>query len=143
MTESLADRIFLEGEERTQSRSLANWLTRLTEPLPTERPIAAPEITPEFSRLVVRLLDDMARGRTVTVSALPEELTTTVAAEQLGVSRSTLMKWVRSGEISSHKVGAHTRVRTADVMALRRERLARQREELERLLELEDELNLE
>lgn len=143
MTESLADRIFLEGEERAQSRSLANWLTSMTESLPPEGRSGGPQISPEFTKLVVRLLDDMARGRTVTVSALPEELTTTVAAEQLGVSRSTLMKWIRTGDIDAHKVGAHTRVRTADVMALRRERVTRQREQLERLLELEDKLNLE
>lgn len=62
------------------------------------------------------VLSGLSRGG-VSVTLLPEELTTTVAAELLGVSRPTLMKWVRAGEIPSHPVGSHTRLKLADVLA--------------------------
>lgn len=62
------------------------------------------------------VLQGLARGD-VSVTMLPEELTTTVAAELLGVSRPTLMKWVRAGDIPAHSVGTHTRLALADVVA--------------------------
>jgi excisionase family DNA binding protein len=84
------------------------------------------------------VVDAVAAGAAVTVGALPDELTTTAAAELLGVSRPTLMKLIGSGEVAAHKVGTHTRLRTADVVAFRRARLARQRRAFEELLAAED-----
>jgi excisionase family DNA binding protein len=57
--------------------------------------------------------------------AVPEELTTSTAAEQLGIPRTTLMKMIVRSEIPAHKAGSHTRPRTCDVMAFRSERQAR------------------
>ena len=144
MSETIPDRIFLPESLRGESTQLAG----LVEALHTSRKLGevgpvAPQFSPEFTKLVSRLLNDMASGRTVTVGALPDELTTTVAAEQLGVSRGTLMKWIESGELPSRKQGTHTRVSTADVLDLRRKRTAQQRKALEELLALEDELGLE
>jgi excisionase family DNA binding protein len=96
---------------------------------------AAPD---ELSRLITAVVDAVAAGAAVTVGALPDELTTTAAAELLGVSRPTLMKLIGSGEVAAHKVGTHTRLRTADVVAFRRARLARQRRAFEELLAAED-----
>lgn len=93
----------------------------------------------ELSRLITAVVDAVAAGGTVTVGAMPEELTTTAAAELLGVSRPTLMKLVASGELPFRRVGTHTRLRAADVVAFRRERLARQRRAYEELLAAEDE----
>jgi excisionase family DNA binding protein len=52
-------------------------------------------------------------------------LTTTTAAEQIGVSRPTLMKIVAAGELPTHKVGSHTRLRTVDVLSYIEERRRR------------------
>lgn len=137
MTETLADRIFLNEPSKRESLALAQWLA--DDAAGASR---RPEITQDFARLVARVLRDLGEGKTVTVGSLPEDLTTTVAADQLGVSRATLMKWIREGALPSHKVGSHTRVKTADVLALRKKRLSQQRKALEELIQMEDELGL-
>lgn len=95
----------------------------------------------ELARLLGRIVRTIASGGTITVGAMPEELTSTEAANQLGVSRPTLLKMAEAGQIPAHKVGTHTRFRTEDVMRFRRERLERQRAALDELLALEDELD--
>lgn len=93
----------------------------------------------ELSALISAVVQSVARGGTVTVSSMPEDLTTTAAADQLGISRPTLMKLVSGGELPSHKVGSHTRIKSAHVVEFKRARLARQRKAFEELLALEDE----
>lgn len=100
------------------------------------------EVDRELSELLTSIVESLAAGRTVTLGAVPEVLTTSVAADLLGISRTALMKHVASGALPAHKVGTHTRLRTADVQAFRRARLERQRAAFERLLAVEDELEL-
>lgn len=96
-------------------------------------------LPPELSAIMSRILRAMAEGGTITVSAMPEELTTTMAAKQLGVSRPTLMKMIREREIKARKVGTHTRLRTADVLKFRRQRRERRRRAFAELRALEEE----
>ena len=70
----------------------------------------------------------MAEGRPVSVTTMPENLTTTAAAGLLGLSRPTLMKFIREGRIPAHKVGSHHRLPSTDVLALR-EKLHRERQQ--------------
>lgn len=98
------------------------------------------DLPPALADLVGAVVRAVAAGRTVTVGTLPDELTTTVAAEQLGISRPTLMKLINDGKIPAHKVGSHTRVLTEDVVMFRRARLDRQRAALAELIELSDAL---
>lgn len=95
-------------------------------------------LPPEIGKLLQHVLAVMARGGTVTVSAVPKELTTTAAAELLGISRPTLMKMIGDGVISSHRVGTHHRLHSEDVFAALRARRARERAAFAELLELED-----
>jgi excisionase family DNA binding protein len=99
---------------------------------------ASVTVPPDVSSFLMQALRGLARGH-FAVTALPEELTTTVAAEIVGVSRPTLMKLVRSGDLPARQVGTHTRVRTADVLALRRARAQDRRAALEALRALDDE----
>lgn len=94
----------------------------------------------DLAAIIGKVLEVVANGGTVTIASMPEELTTTVAAEQLGVSRPTLMKMIRNGEIPAHKVGSHHRIKFVDVQKAKRARLARQAAALEELRRLEDEL---
>ncbi len=94
-------------------------------------------IPTDLGSFLTHVLKGLARGR-VSVATLPEEVTTTVAAELVGVSRPTLMKLVQAGELASHRVGTHTRLRTADVLALRRSRARERREALDALRELDE-----
>jgi len=79
------------------------------------------------------------RGCTVTIGSIPDEVTTTVAARMLNMSRPSLMKLGRDGQIPSHKVGSHTRLHSKGVLAFRRAQLKRQSEAFDELRALEDE----
>ena len=128
-----------------QARDVHSFLTRHHE--------AAPEVTVDAGRqqsltmphelaaLVLQLVDLVSRGATVTVGSIPDEVTTTVAASMLGISRPSLMKLVRDKKIPAHKVGTHTRLKSKDVLALRRSRFEEQRKAFDELRELEQELD--
>jgi excisionase family DNA binding protein len=92
----------------------------------------------ELSELISQVVQAVARGHAVTVNAMPAELTTTAAAQLLGVSRPTLMRKINAGEIPSHKVGSHTRLRTIDVLEEQRARRQRQLAAFNELRALED-----
>ncbi|MDN4613271.1 helix-turn-helix domain-containing protein [Leifsonia sp. F6_8S_P_1B] len=75
-------------------------------------------LSAELAEFVGRVLDGSANG-SVNVSLLPKELTTTQAAELLGVSRPTLMKWVGERALPARRVGTHTRLATDVVLRFR------------------------
>lgn len=62
----------------------------------------------------------MAKGHTVTLVALQEEISTQQAAEILGVSRPYFVQLLESGAIALRKVGARRRVRLQNVMSYKR-----------------------
>ena len=95
-------------------------------------------LDPDLNTFLLQVLMGLARGD-VSVTTLPQELTTTVAAELIGVSRPTLMKMVRDGMLPSRMVGSHTRLRTSDVLALRKTRARERREAFEALLRFDEE----
>jgi len=81
----------------------------------------------ELQKVLLATLTSISDATGVTISRLPEELTSTVAAELLDVSRPTLMKWAREGTIDSFKVGTHTRFARDEVLRLRKARAAERR----------------
>lgn len=91
----------------------------------------------ELHRILAKVIDVMARGGSVTISALPEEVTTTTAAAILGVSRPTVMKMIGDGQLPSHKVGTHHRLASADVYAVLAARRERERAAFEELRSLD------
>lgn len=76
----------------------------------------------DIQRMLLQTLESVASSGEVTIGRIPEELTSTTAADLLGVSRPTLMKWVRQGEIDSFKVGSHTRFHRKEVLQLKARR---------------------
>lgn len=105
--------------------------------------VAGVELGDDIRGLLHRIITIVGEGGTVTVGSIPEIITTTVAADQLGISRTTLMKHVRNGEIPSFQVGSHTKLRRDDVLAFRKARLQQQRDALDKLLALEDEFDIQ
>lgn len=100
-------------------------------------------VPPQLAHLLREMIEVVAQGGSVSVTTLPEDVTTTVAARMLDMSRPTLMKLVRSGEIPSHKVGSHTRLRSADVMDHKKRRLTERKAVFRELLDMEAEFGVE
>jgi excisionase family DNA binding protein len=126
--------------ERQQAREVLQVLDGRPERLAVEVDAAAEVLPAELAAILSKVLEAMASGKAVTIGTLPDELTTTVAAAQLGVSRPTLMKMINSGELDSRQVGSHHRVKAVDVLHLKRTRLAQQRQAFDELRSLEDQL---
>lgn len=133
------DRVRVSDAAVEQARSVLPSLEGAGGSLVTERDgIVGTALPPELGRILQQVVDAVASGRAVTVSAVPDELTTSAAADLLGISRPTLMKRIAEGRIAAHKVGSHTRLTSSDVYAYLKERRRLEREAFERLLALED-----
>lgn len=114
--------VVIDKELRTQAAALVNEahdnaFKDVTVTIEDDREI---QLSRELGTFVTRVLE-RAGQNAVSVVTLPAELTTTTtaAAELLEMSRPTLKKLVNSDRISSKKVGSHTRLITADVLAFR------------------------
>jgi len=133
--------LLVEPKERRQANELVAALAGHPERLTVESADSRVGLPPELASILATVLEVMARGGSVTIGSLPEELTTTVAADQLGISRPTLMKMIQNGEIPAHRKGTHHRLKRSDVLAFKRARLERQRQAFDELRALEDELD--
>ena len=127
------------------SRKLAA-LTDGAKPVPVRLGAAGAEtveIPASAARLLHEILDHMARGDSVALAPVHAELTTRKAAEILQVSRTHLVHLLDDGYIPYRKVGAHRRVRAADILAYRRETESRRRNALDALTAYDQELGLQ
>jgi excisionase family DNA binding protein len=93
-------------------------------------------------RLLVRILEEMARGNTVALTPVRAELTTQQAAEILNISRPSLIQLLDEGQIGYRRVGTHRRVRFDALIKYKRQADAARREALTELAAYDQELGI-
>ena len=100
------------------------------------------ELPPSVRQGLLQLVRYLAEGHGVEIIPTDKELTTQQAADLLNISRPYLVKLLEAGHIPFSKVGAHRRVRLADVSAYKQQRDTTRRQALQSLTELSQELGL-
>lgn len=104
------------------------------------------EIGDALSQVIQQVLHALAQGQRIEIQTSPQYLTTTMAARRIGISRPTLMKAIRSGELPAFKVGSHFRIRTGDAEVFRKtlleKTIAQKEQALKDLWNFEEENNL-
>lgn len=81
-------------------------------------------LSSELKKLMEAGAGMLAEGKQVTLAALDSELSTTKAAELLGISREYLRRLCEAGEVPFRLVGSHRRLSLQDVLAYREQRQA-------------------
>jgi excisionase family DNA binding protein len=76
----------------------------------------------------VRIVNDLADGKAVSLTSGAQEMTTQQAANFLGVSRQFLVRILDEGKIPFHRAGTHRRVYLQDLISFRKERDRRRHE---------------
>jgi excisionase family DNA binding protein len=101
------------------------------------------EVSCHALELFRELLEKIEEGTGVEIVRQDQELTTSEAAEILGVSRPYLVDLLEDGEIPFHKVGSHRRVQASDVLEFKRLRRQRSRDAMKELAQEDRKLDVE
>jgi excisionase family DNA binding protein len=92
--------------------------------------------------LLIEILDQMSKGRTVKALATDAEVSTQRAANLLHVSRPFLIELLEKKEIPFRRVGSHRRIRLSDVLAYKRRIDEQRMAALDELARMSQELGL-
>ena len=135
----------IEGQERDRaeaarigavlSRTQTSALTLLVGC--DQQPLELPEA---ICRTIVGAVEILSRGDAIAIGAVHHQLTTTEAAELLGVSRQYLIRLIDRGDLPHELVGRHRRLRLGDVLAYKSRRAIERQKALDELTRLDAEL---
>jgi excisionase family DNA binding protein len=135
----------IEGEERDRAEAKrigAILLQAQTKTLtlftgPDQRPL---ELPAAVCRTLLAAVEILSRGNAIAIGAVHHQLTTTEAADLLGVSRQYLIRLIDRGELPHELVGRHRRLRLGDVLAYMNRRTIERQKALDELTRLDAEL---
>ncbi|MDR0960235.1 MAG: helix-turn-helix domain-containing protein [Propionibacteriaceae bacterium] len=85
------------------------------------------ELPDEVRRVVDQAVEALADGDAVSVAPVSTRLTTSQAADVLGVTRPTLVKMLDDGKIPYEQINVHRTVLLSDVLAYKQSRTSQQR----------------
>jgi len=122
------DPCFLPEEGRSMAKSAAETIARSG----TEESVRF--LPPELQEIIVDTLRMVAEGQAVAGIPLQTELTSSQAAEFLGVSESFLLDLLGSGKIASRKVDGEPLTLLQDVLEYKQERKRRRLETVDELV---------
>ena len=86
--------------------------------------------------LLMKIMEQMSLGNTVTLVPLHAQLTTQEAANLLNVSRPFIVRLLKEGKIPFIKVGSHRRIQFEDLMSYKKNMLAESEKVMEELARL-------
>lgn len=79
-------------------------------------------IPSEVHDILAQVVDAMREGKAVTVTPNERILTTQEAADLLGVSRPTVVKFIESGSLPAQRLSSRRKLQLSDVLAFRQRR---------------------
>jgi excisionase family DNA binding protein len=138
-----ADTEFARVSARILAPSLAeaNGTVRLRVDEPNA-PTEAVAVPAAALRMLLAILEGMAKGKSVRVIEENPEVTTGEMAKLLNVSAPYAIKMLDEGKIPSRLVGKHRRARLVDVLAYRDEQYNARRAILDHMAVMDQELGL-
>lgn len=92
--------------------------------------------------LLLRILEETARGNAITIIPVHAELTVQEAADMLNISRPSLIQLLDEGKIEYRRVGTHRRVRFEALMKYKRQVDEERRNALQELAAYDQELGI-
>jgi excisionase family DNA binding protein len=96
-------------------------------------------LPPHVAALFRQLLTSLAKGRHVSITETPEEMSPNEAADFLNVSRMYVMKLIQDGTLPFRLVGNHHRIPTPSLEAYKDQQQARSRAAMHDLYAVERE----
>jgi excisionase family DNA binding protein len=136
------------SEQQAQVIEFSRVLERMAH-VPTGRMPRCQLVGPAGERIVLpdaifsileRVTEVLARGDSIAVVAVGQELTTQQAADLLNVSRQYLVRLLDEGRIPFRKTGQHRRVRIEDVVSFKERRDKERRAGIRDITRLSEEL---
>lgn len=140
---SPADRNFARDSARRLAPSLdgASGSVRLYVDGPNAPTESVTVPTAAFA-LLIKILQEMAKGNAVDVLNYEDEVTTGQMARLLNVSAPYAIKMLDDGKIQGRLVGTHRRARLVDVLAYRDEQYTARQAVLDHMSDMDQELGL-